>query len=95
MKLNYEFSIQEVADKFVAVAKNTETETVEQVFNLNETGAMILKALQDGMDVPAIVSLLLSTYDVDPQEAEAEVNTFIDMLVSNALASKQNSDHCV
>jgi hypothetical protein len=88
MKLNYEFSIQEVADKFVAVAKNTETETVEQVFNLNETGAMILKALQDGMDVPAIVSLLLSTYDVDPQEAEAEVNTFIDMLVSNALASK-------
>ena len=66
MKLNYEFSIQEVADKFVAV----------------------LKALQDGMDVPAIVSLLLSTYDVDPQEAEAEVNTFIDMLVSNALASK-------
>ena len=88
MKLNYEFSIQEVADKFVAVAKNTETETVEQVFNLNETGAIILKALQDGMDVPAIVSLLLSTYDVDPQEAEAEVNTFIDMLVSNALASK-------
>ena len=88
MKLNYEFSIQEVADKFVAVAKNTETETVEQVFNLNETGAMILKALQDGMDVPAIVSLLLSTYDVDPQEAEAEVNTFIDMLVFKALASK-------
>ena len=88
MKLNYEFSIQEVADKFVAVAKNTETETVEQELNLNETGAMILKALQDGMDVPAIVSLLLSTYDVDPQEAEAEVNTFIDMLVSNALASK-------
>ena len=88
MKLNYEFSIQEVADKFVAVAKNTETETVEQVFNLNETGAMILKALQDGMDVPAIVSLLLSQYDVEPQEAEDEVNTFIDMLVSNALASK-------
>ena len=80
--------LQEVADKFVAVAKNPETETVELVFNLNETGAMILKALQDGMDVPAIVSLLLSTYDVDPQEAEAEVNTFIDMLVSNALASK-------
>ena len=88
MKLNYEFSIQEVADKFVAVAKNPETETVEHVFNLNETGAVILRALQEGKDVPAIVSLLLSTYDVDPQEAEAEVNTFIDMLVSNALASK-------
>ncbi|SFP03377.1 PqqD family protein [Prevotella sp. tf2-5] len=85
MKLNYEFSIQEVADKFVAVAKNTETETVEQVFNLNESGAVILKALQEGKDVPAIVSLLLSQYDVEPQEAEDEVNAFVNMLKVNGL----------
>ena len=87
MKLNYEFSIQEIADKFVAVAKNTETQTVEKVFNLNRTGALILKALQDGNDVPAIVSLLLAQYDVERQEAEAEVNAFIEMLVSSGLAS--------
>ncbi len=86
MKLKYEFSIQEVADKFVAVAKNTETETVEQVFNLNETGAIILKALQDGEDVPAIVNQLLSQYDIEAQEAEEEVNTFIEMLKENGFA---------
>lgn len=80
MKLKYEFSIQEVADKFVAVAKNRETGTVESVFNLNETGALILKALQDGNDVPAIVGLLTSTYDVDASEAETEVKAFIDGL---------------
>jgi hypothetical protein len=85
MKLNYEFSIQEVADKFVAVAKNTETETVEQVFNLNETGAIILKALQDGEDVPAIVEQLLSQYDIEAQEAEDEVKAFINMLTENGL----------
>jgi hypothetical protein len=85
MKLKYEFSIQEVADKFVAVAKNTETETVEQVFNLNETGAIILKALQDGEDVPAIVDQLLSQYDIEAQEAEVEVKAFINMLTENGL----------
>lgn len=85
MKLKYEFSIQEVADKFVAVAKNTETETVEQVFNLNETGAVILKALQDGEDVPAIVDQLLSQYDIEAQEAEDEVKAFINMLTENGL----------
>jgi hypothetical protein len=85
MKLKYEFSIQEVADKFVAVAKNTETETVEQVFNLNETGAIILKALQDGEDVPAIVDQLLSQYDIEAQEAEDEVKAFINMLTENGL----------
>jgi hypothetical protein len=85
MKLKYEFSIQEVADKFVAVAKNTETETVEQVFNLNETGAIILKALQDGEDVPAIVDQLLSQYDIEAQEAEDEVKAFINLLTENGL----------
>ena len=85
MKLKYDFSIQEVADMFVAVGKNLETQTVEQVFNLNETGAIILQALQDGCDISAIVSQLLSKYDVTPQEAETEVNEFIAMLKENEL----------
>lgn len=88
MKLKYVFSIQEVADKFVAVAKNHETETVESVFNLNETGALILKALQDGKNTLAIVNLLMSEYDVLPQEAEDEVNAFINMLIDNKLAAR-------
>lgn len=87
MILNYEFTIQEVADKFVAVAKNRETETLEQVFNLNETGAIILEALKEDKEVPAIVSRLLSEYDIQPEEAEDEVNEFIQMLVENGLAS--------
>ena len=87
MKFKYEFSIQEVADMFVAVGKNLETQTVEQVFHLNETGALILQALQDGKDVSDIVALLLSKYDVTPQEAEAEVNEFVTMLKDNGWAS--------
>lgn len=86
MKLKYEIAIQEVADKFVAVAKNGETEEVEKVFTLNETGVIILRALMDGADTPAIVSQLLAEYDVSPQEAEAEVNAFIDMLKENGIA---------
>jgi hypothetical protein len=85
MKLKYEFSIQEVADKFVAVAKNPETETVELVFNLNETGALILQALQDGKEVTEIIDLLLAEYDINIQDAEKEVNTFVDTLKNNGL----------
>ena len=86
MKLKYDIAIQEVADKFVAVAKNGETEEVEKVFTLNETGVIILRALMEGADTPAIVSQLLAEYDVSPQEAETEVNNFIDMLKENGLA---------
>ena len=86
MKLKYDIAIQEVADKFVAVAKNSETEEVEKVFTLNETGVIILRALMDGADTSAIVSQLLAEYDVTPQEAETEVNAFIDMLKENGIA---------
>ena len=86
MKLKYDIAIQEVADKFVAVAKNGETEEVEKVFTLNETGVIILRALTDGADTSAIVSQLLAEYDVTPQEAETEVNAFIDMLKENGIA---------
>ena len=86
MKLKYDIAIQEVADKFVAVAKNGETEEVEKVFTLNETGVIILRALMEGADTPAIVSQLLAEYDVTPQEAETEVNEFIDMLKENGIA---------
>lgn len=87
MTLKYDFSVQEVADKFIAVAKNRETETVEKVFNLNETGALLLKALQDGKDVQAIADRLVSEYDIQPADAESEVQAFIDMLVRNDLAT--------
>ena len=86
MKLKYDIAIQEVADKFVAVAKNGETEEVEKVFTLNETGVIILRALMEGADTPAIVSQLLAEYDVTPQEAETEVNAFIDRLKENGIA---------
>ena len=86
MKLKYEIAIQEVADKFVAVAKNGETEEVEKVFTLNETGVIILRALMEGADNSAIVTQLLAEYDVSPQEAETEVNAFIDMLKENGIA---------
>lgn len=58
----------------------------KKVLNLNETGAIILRALQDGADTPAIVTQLLAEYDVTPQEAETEVNAFIDMLKENGIA---------
>lgn len=80
MKMKYDFAVQEVADKFVGVARNPETQAVERVFRLNETGTLILRALQDGSDAPAIVARLLQEYDVTREEAEAEVNAFIDML---------------
>ena len=45
-----------------------------------------MKALQEGNAPSAIVSLLLAQYDVQPDEAEAEVTDFINMLKKDGLA---------
>jgi len=57
------------------------------VFNLNETGALILEALQDGQDVPTIANRLVKKYGIQPEEAEADVNEFIGMLQQNGWAT--------
>jgi hypothetical protein len=82
----YVFSIQEVGNMFVAIVKNREMRAIEKIFNVNESGGLILKALQGGNDKSAIVNLLISEFDIQPEEAEHEVNTFIDMLREKGLA---------
>lgn len=85
IRIKYDIAIQEVADKFVAVARNGETEEVEKVFTLNETGVFIMRALVDGADTATIVSQLLAEYYVTQQEAETEVNNFIDILIKSGI----------
>ena len=72
------------------MAKNRETGSVELVFNLNETGAFLLKALQDGRDIPTIVDMLTAEYDIQPAYAQKEVQAFIDMLIRKGLSSSRS-----
>lgn len=81
----YEFSIQEIGNMFVAIVKNREKRAIEKIFNVNESGSLILKALQGDKDKSAIVNLLISEFDIQLEEAENEVDTFIDMLREKGL----------
>ena len=81
----YEISIQEVDNMFVAIVKNLRKQVVERIFNLNETGALMLKALLVDHDKSAIISLLMSEYTIHQQQAESEVSDFINMLNENGL----------
>ncbi len=87
MKLNFDFAVQEVADMFVAVAKDRETGDPQKVFRLNETGATIIEALQEGSDEEAIVARLTREFNVDEATARKETAGFIQMLTDNGLAS--------
>lgn len=85
MKLNYDIEISEVADMYVASAKDLENGTPKMTFRLNETGVTIIKALQDGADEEAIVSGLLNEFTVDETTAKEETASFLQSLADNGL----------
>ena len=85
MKLNYDIEISEVADMYVASAKDFENGTPQKTFRLNETGVTIIKALLDGADEEAIVDRLLNEFTVDETTAKKETISFLQLLADNGL----------
>ena len=80
LKLGYDYSISKVSDVFLAKAKDPETGEVKKVFRLNETGVIILEALQDGLGIDEIARRLTDGFDVDFETAKREASAFIAKL---------------
>lgn len=49
-------------------------------FTVNETGIAGLKGLKQGKSVEEIAALLTEEFEVTPEEAEYDLNDFIDQL---------------
>ena len=52
------------------------------MINLNESGAMLWRALENGATEEGLTELLLSEYDIDRAAAAADVNEFIGKMKS-------------
>lgn len=80
LKLNYEYTIMGVCDMFVANAMDPDTGEVKKTFRLNETGVIILEALQDGADIEEVTRRLTDGFDVDYETAKTQASAFIAKL---------------
>jgi 7-cyano-7-deazaguanine synthase len=80
IKLNYDYDIKKVSDMFLANVMNPETGEVKKTFRLNETGVIILEALQDGADIEEVTKRLTDGFDVDYETAKTQASAFIAKL---------------
>ncbi len=62
----------------------------EKVYVTGETGKDILQALEDGLDVPAIVARLQEAYEGSEEQITADVTEFVDGLLSSGLLASDN-----
>lgn len=71
-------------EKFGTVVFDTLT---EKIFITDQIGGDILRLIEQGKDLPVILSVLHDNYDGDEQNVEKDVVEFIDQLKSSNIVS--------
>lgn len=79
-----EISWQEVDDAIVVLDLSG-----SQYFRLNGTGAFLWTALADGRERDQLVSELTSEYSVSQEQADKDVDQFLDQLESANLLTRE------
>ena len=80
MKLREDFALRQVADTWVVLPLGPVTANFNGMLTLNESGAILWKALEHGGDRDALADALCAKYDVSRAEALADVDEFLTRL---------------
>ena len=80
MKLKEEFVLRQVADTWVVLPVGNTSVSFNSMLTLNETGAVLWRALEQGGDRQALAAALTAEYDVSTEEALADVDAFVQKL---------------
>ena len=89
MKLKYNFVINEVADKMVAVAVGGDLESFNGFIKMNDIGAEIFEILKNDVTIDEIVSVMLEKHpEATEEEARETVAGFVEELKKNDIITE-------
>ena len=80
MKLNEGFLLRRVARSWVVVAVGAACLDLDGMLTLNESGALLWNALEQGADMDQLVTHLTSEYDVTAAQAQLDAEEFVEKL---------------
>lgn len=80
MKLKYNFIVNEIADKKVAVTVGEDTENFNGMIRLNNTAAFIFDMLKEDVTEDEIVAAMKEKYDAEEEQLRQTVHSFIETL---------------
>lgn len=80
MKVKKDFLLRQVAGSWVAVAVGAQSVDFDGMLTLNESGALLWRALERGADRRALTQALTDEYEVEPAQAERDVDEFLRTL---------------
>lgn len=74
--MKYHVDIAELADHFVIVMKEKDTQKVKKAFTLNHLGTDILRAYMEGMPQAELAPVLANRYHASQEGMQKEVSRF-------------------
>lgn len=78
MKIRKGFEIRQLAN--ISVVVKTDQAKEKAVFTLNDTGTFLWELLSQGAEEEMLLEAFLGEYDVEREEARADIREYIDTL---------------
>ena len=85
MKIKDGFILREIAGTWIVVPVSKRVVEFNGLITLSESGMFLWKALENGVDEEALVSRLISEYDIDKSTAVIDTKEFIHSLSEKGL----------
>lgn len=88
MKISENFVLRQVADTWVVLPVGQASVDFNGMLTLNESGAILWRALEQGGDRDALADALLAEYEVDRETALADVDAFLQKLKDTGILAE-------
>lgn len=85
MRILNEFCIREVMDEVVAIPTGEAAKKFYGIISLDPVSRFLFEKLQQEQTVQSLVDAVLEEYEVDPQTAQQDVESFLDQLRQHQL----------
>ena len=81
MKIKEGYVLRQVASHWVVLPVGSSCADFNGMLSLNDSGVILFRALETGCDRDALADALTAEYDVEREQALADVDEFLDVLV--------------
>jgi len=86
------FVVKQVGGQEIVIAVGKAAEKFNGYITLNGSGKLLWNALSKGATKDELVSLMLATYDVEPEVAKEDVERFTAKLISADIIDEEGAD---
>ena len=85
IQIDKEYVLRQIGDDYIIVPVGKSALSFNGMITVNETGAFLWEQLVEGTNKEELLRTMLETYEVTQEEAERDIDEFLDILYENEI----------